>query len=73
MTYNSISTGMTLKLKRDRQAAYGLPCSTVTVLGRKDRPGYKVGHIFAAYIDMDTYGTREMSGYFKPQDFEKAL
>ncbi len=69
MKYGDIQKGMTLKLKADRQQAYGLPTGTVHVLGLKDRDGYKVGHVFAAYIDTDTYGTREMSGYFKPSDF----
>lgn len=74
MTYDSITRGMTLKLKPERQLAYGMPSNTVTVLGKKDRKGYKIGHIFAAYIDYDSASgsARQMSGYFKPSDFSGA-
>lgn len=69
MRYSEIMAGMILKLKPSRANDYGLIENTVTVLGLKDRPGYKVGHVFASYLVRDTYGERTVSGYFKPSDF----
>ena len=61
MRYRDIRVGMVLKLKKERQEAYGADSDRVEVTDIRPRPGYRIPWIFSG---TDAY---------KPQDFEKAL
>ncbi len=59
MKHQNIKVGMVLKLKRERQEAYGMESDRVEVTAIKPRPGYVVPWIMS--------GTEA----YKPQDFRE--
>jgi len=59
MKQYDIKPGMILRLKKDRQEAYGSDSPFVTVTGLKARPGYKVGFVQSG------------TDYYTPQDFAR--
>ena len=57
MRQADIQAGMVLRLKRERQADYGMDCPLVVVTGLKARAGYAVGWVQSG------------TAFFRPQDF----
>ena len=73
MQLRNIRVGMKLRLKRERQEAYGMTDPVVEVLRIHPRPGYLVPWIVGDGMWTDMDGTVHPFGFYKPSDFSRAI
>jgi hypothetical protein len=68
MRHTEIQVGQTLRLKRERQAAYGFIHSNLEVVRVQPRPGYK-----DPLIECRSPDNMPEFGFYSPSDFARVV